>query len=131
MTKEETKFVFVYGTLKKGEGASRKLDTSEFIGEAVTEDPFLMFGPRSLSFPILVPDEAGRPVRGEVYRVTDPEVMASLDRYEGYPHFYTRDIFTVHSEGRTYEAWIYNIPGYSERNYIYAVKPGEDGLLCW
>jgi gamma-glutamylcyclotransferase (GGCT)/AIG2-like uncharacterized protein YtfP len=94
--------VAVYGTLKEGFGNHRLLTGIPHV-KAISSPLYSMI---SLGgFPALVPGV--NRVDVEIYEVT-PEVMARLDRLEGYPHMYTREIrsFTDHS-GVNHQAWVY------------------------
>ena len=78
--------LFVYGTLKQGQGRSVLLDGQTFLGEAQTEPHYrlLSCGP----FPCLVEAERedvagpGVSVEGELWEVDD-ECLARLDAVEG------------------------------------------------
>lgn len=93
--------VFVYGSLKRGFGNSHYLRGSAYRGEArTTAGGYRMV---SLgSFPAVVRAEDGEPVQGEVYEV-NAETFASLDRLEGHPGFYRREVVQT-SRGA---AWCY------------------------
>lgn len=96
-----TNLVAVYGSLKKGYGNHRLLDTSEFLGTTDTYGEWTMY---SLGgFPAIVP-EGNTQICIEVYRV-DRETMADLDMLEGYPSFYDRRIIDT----KYGKAWIYFI----------------------
>jgi gamma-glutamylcyclotransferase (GGCT)/AIG2-like uncharacterized protein YtfP len=76
--------VFVYGTLRAGEindiaEAAARHDIAEptLLGEATVRGHLFDFG----TYPGLVPDEAGVPVRGEVYEIA-PDLIAVLDEIE-------------------------------------------------
>lgn len=82
--------VFVYGTLKRGYGNHRILERSDviFIGNAKTHGTFDMI---NSGFPVLVPNDNGLPVKGEVYDIGDnKEVLARLDSLEGEGVMYDR-----------------------------------------
>lgn len=74
------KRVIVYGTLKKGFSNHRLLQTSKFLGKALTKNKYKMT--RS-GIPFVNEDIPETQITGEVYEV-DPENMPSLDRLEGY-----------------------------------------------
>src|SRR5882672_7398994 len=80
--------VFVYGTLKSGYRANYKMDDGDYLGPGRTPPIFRMFG-KNAGFPMICQTDPGHEVLGEVYRVSD-QIMASLDQYEGVPHFYKR-----------------------------------------
>lgn len=113
--------VFVYGTLKQSYGNHRLLITSEALGNAVSEDNYLLTGGNGIPFAIQDPGNGeALPVRGEAYSVTDPQVMSNLDQLEGNGRFYTRSKrkFLLEGSKEPIEAWIYEIP--AESTYINA-----------
>jgi gamma-glutamylcyclotransferase (GGCT)/AIG2-like uncharacterized protein YtfP len=57
------------------------------------------------SYPGAVPDGAGA-VRGEVYRVTSPELWSALDSAEG-PQYHRGGVPVTLDDGRTARAFIY------------------------
>lgn len=76
--------VFVYGTLRAGEindisEAAARHDIAEptLIGTATVRGRLFDFG----AYPGLVLDEAGSPVRGDVYEIA-PDLVAVLDEIE-------------------------------------------------
>jgi len=86
--------LFVYGTLKRGHGNNRILQSSEYVTDAVTREPFVLL---RTGFPVMMREPnigfATRhwlPVQGEVWNIRHPEVWARLDGLEGVPHMYTR-----------------------------------------
>jgi gamma-glutamylcyclotransferase (GGCT)/AIG2-like uncharacterized protein YtfP len=117
MINEEGKvLVAVYGTLRKGEGNHRLLETSRYIGRGVTKEKGVMYG-KGRGFPILrIPaiegEEGSAYIQVEVYEVT-PEVLRHLDLLEGYPQWYSRTPFKViMREKGEVEAFIYHQPAY-------------------
>jgi gamma-glutamylcyclotransferase (GGCT)/AIG2-like uncharacterized protein YtfP len=87
--------VFVYGTLRRGEGNHRLLLGARFVGEACTVQGFAMYNLGA--FPGLVRASAGS-VAGEVYDV-DAATLAALDRLEGVPTFYRRERIELEGVG--------------------------------
>ena len=108
--------LIVYGTLKKGFHANNLLGDSKYLGSFREELPYQMFDLGS--FPALVASETTAPISFEMYKV-DKKTMETLDRYEGYPNLYTKDIVLVHGM----EATIYVMKDNVFRNK----KPMEDG----
>ena len=96
--------VAVYGSLKKGFGNHRRLETSKFVGMAMIPGTLYSLG----AFPAITL-EGNTDVHVELYEVDDP-TLESLDRLEGHPSFYTRTEVT-------------GFKGYDGRAYIYAMKP--------
>lgn len=114
-----SKKVFVYGTLKKGEGNyHRLLSSSEYIGPNVTKEKYIL---GDVGVPYLFSKEAGlhhfdedhrywKQVAGDVFTVNE-ETFAALDRLEGYPVHYNRmEIELVDGQ----QAWVY----YQEEPYM-------------
>ena len=91
-------FVFVYGTLKRGEKNHHWLEGASFQGKAELNGVLLHdLGP----FPMAVVGE-GTAI-GEVYAVGDSG-LARLDELEGYPRLYDRQVLSL-CDGR--RAWVY------------------------
>lgn len=106
--------VFVYGSLMQGYGNHGLLTESSttFKGRASVEE----FALHSLgSFPAAVPCAGnGSVIHGEVYLVSD-STLARLDRLEGHPTFYERQVVTL--QGLDTEVFMY-------------VYQGEPNALC-
>lgn len=92
-------FVFVYGSLKKGKSNHSVLtDRAQFMRPATIQGAVMVdLG----SFPAII--KGTGEVTGEVYSIT-PEIMARLDRLEGHPRFYKREIIDI---GEGQQAWTY------------------------
>jgi len=79
---EKDHFVFVYGTLKRGQSNHGWLCKSYFVKEARTAKKYLLYdlGP----YPCLVaaPHGKGKHINGELYQVTE-SVLRGLDTLEG------------------------------------------------
>lgn len=99
-------FLFVYGTLRRGERAdltrSREVD---FICEDLINGEIYNLG----SFPgaKAVPEhfDPGKPaIKGDVFQIRDTSITTVLDAYEGYPDFYNR----IQTESATgLHVWVY------------------------
>jgi gamma-glutamylcyclotransferase (GGCT)/AIG2-like uncharacterized protein YtfP len=101
--------LFAYGTLMRGyplhavlAGGATLLTTGSVPGRllALRGYPGLIAG-------------AGR-VRGEIYRLDDPELLPVLDREEGYNFVRRRGIATL-AGGRRARVWLYRYRGPRER----------------
>lgn len=79
-----SKYVSVYGTLRRGERANYMLDKCEFIDESIESLPFEMVNLGS--FPALMTSEELNNLTIETYKLPDDSknVEERLDMYEGY-----------------------------------------------
>jgi gamma-glutamylcyclotransferase (GGCT)/AIG2-like uncharacterized protein YtfP len=83
-----TSYLYVYGSLKRGQPAHHRLADQELIQPARTLPRYRLYdrGP----YPYLVHDpEHGVAVHGEIWKV-DAATLAHLDQYEGVPTEYLR-----------------------------------------
>lgn len=94
-----TSLVFVYGTLRRDEVNHHLLESARYRGKHITEPCYKMVDLGA--YPGVVKRGRTR-IQGEVYEVSQEE-MATLDRLEGYPTDYTRELIPT-PWGR---AWIY------------------------
>ena len=85
------KYLFVYGTLKKGFRANFLLENEVFISNAKTIDKFCMISSELGSYPILYNNVSnlGKKVYGEIYSVSCDK-FEELDSYEDVPNLYKR-----------------------------------------
>lgn len=97
--------LFVYGTLKRGYGNNRLLQNATFIGEAITNKPYLLF---NCGFPKAVPSEEGLPIIGEVFEVDEAQ-LARCDSLEGHPDWYVRREINANINGREETVMIYEM----------------------
>jgi gamma-glutamylcyclotransferase (GGCT)/AIG2-like uncharacterized protein YtfP len=97
--------VFVYGSLRRGQGNNWLLRSAHFAGNAKVSGKLYNLG----GFPGLRLDDAEGDVVGEVWMVDDA-TLAALDRLEGVGcGFYERRKWRVRIEGRLTSAWLYEI----------------------
>jgi gamma-glutamylcyclotransferase (GGCT)/AIG2-like uncharacterized protein YtfP len=74
-------FLFVYGTLRRGEARHALLDGMRFSGTGTIDAALVDLG----EYPGLVPGE-GR-VAGELFAIDDPSCLRRIDEYEGFHGF--------------------------------------------
>lgn len=93
--------VFVYGTLRMGEGNHRLM-----VGRAkfLTETTMPGLKMYNLGYCPGVKEEGNGKIVGELFEVTDETLPASLDRLEGYPRLYDRKKIMTEAG---FEAWVY------------------------
>ncbi len=99
--------IFVYGTLKRGKFFHDEYlgnDKSNFLGPAKASTDFSLYID---ALPHLVREKTDKPVHGELYEV-DEQVLGELDKLEGHPSYYRREIIEVFDDRneRTL-AWAY------------------------
>ena len=101
--------LFVYGTLMRGYGLHPLLArAATYVGEGRVRGRLLDLGP----YPGLV--EGRISVRGEVYRLRDPQLLPAIDREEGYNFERRRTTVTLDEGGRA-RAWVYRYRGPQRR----------------
>lgn len=106
--------VFVYGSLLSGLGNHPLIESSHFLGKAISPKEFSMI---DLGwFPGIIPAIEGNAVEivGEVYEVDD-STLQRLDRLEGYrPERPTSGLYnktTIETEFGPAVAYVYNFGG--------------------
>lgn len=100
-------YLFVYGTLKQGRSNSCYLEDSEFLGDYFTDNNYSLV---VSGLPFLV-KRKGKGVKGELYKINS-DTLRAIDRLEGHPSFYKRELITVKSfeDGTEIEAYTYIHP---------------------
>jgi gamma-glutamylcyclotransferase (GGCT)/AIG2-like uncharacterized protein YtfP len=127
------KFVFVYGTLKRGHYGDYMFKTSEYVGEAYTLDKFDMTH-KDHGFPRTKKNEKGSHIVGQVFKVTEQSILDSLDTYEGYPSFYDRIVTPVKFKDGEIDAEMYLSSGSAEMfnyNDVKLCQPDEENKVRW
>jgi gamma-glutamylaminecyclotransferase len=93
--------LFVYGTLKRGGASAERMRGATFEGSVATAAGYALYDLGE--YPALVEGGDGV-VEGEVYLVT-ADHLAELDRYEGYPELYRRELVPL-TDGSRAEAYL-------------------------
>ena len=110
---------YAYGSnLNLGQMEYRCPD-AEVMGTAQLEEHELFFHKVASVRP-----ESNSIVMGGLFNVSKDD-LASLDRYEGYPHLYRREVLPVRCEGRVYQAIVYIMNGDLEE-----VPPSDSYYDC-
>lgn len=108
--------VFVYGTLLAGFGNHRAyMQTAKLVDKATVPGKMYSLG----GYPC-VSVHGNNTVHGEVYDI-DEETLKHLDRLEGHPRFYQREIV----ETSIGPAWIYLINNAEQQGYNNVVASGN------
>ena len=126
--------VFVYGTLRKELGNHYLLQDSVFLGNAITNETYVMLESslgRSIPY-VVKPNKITKDittfVQGEVYEVDDL-TLAHLDRLEGHPGWYKREYVDVFISGddKPIKAMMYMMPWseFEQRNVLYVNSGGD------
>lgn len=95
-------YIFVYGTLKDGCRNDYLLKDSKKIGNAITVDKFGLFED---NFPYLIKKPIFN-IKGEIYFI-DNKKLEELDRFEGAPEYYERDLINVFLGEKVIQAFTY------------------------
>mgnify|MGYP005826791853 FL=1 len=101
----ENKFLFVYGTLKRGFGNNRIISHTEFVGSAISLDRFDVSG---WGFPCAYLNPEGKLLQGEIFKLSEHDFI-STDGLEGNGFLYQREIREFNCNGKILRAWIYII----------------------
>lgn len=123
----------VYGTLKYGHGNWRwTLQESEYVGPNVTQGKYVL---GDIGYPYmfkdtenLVPNELLKPVVVDVFKVSDDRTASALDRLEGHPHHYTRELIQT-VDGLT--CWTYINHDLSDLHRCYRCDVTENDEWVW
>lgn len=122
------KKITVYGSLLEGLGNWKwHLDNPEStkLGEHILEDNVVMISLGGFPGLIVTPEQTSK-ILVETYEVTD-RVFRSVERLEGYPHFYDRrKIDTPYGDSEIYV--LADSRDYSTSNLV---PQGEDGVVNW
>ena len=129
-TETATVDVFVYGTLKQAYGNFQVVSDQFVSGATGTVSGYKLIDLGS--FPGAVAKD-GATTRGELLTLSHPRLaLRRLDRLEGVPTLYTREVVTVAlDDGTEREAFMYVMaskdPGWSRGD----VEPNADGECDW
>lgn len=120
----KNKFYFAYGSNLNKKQMSYRCPQAEALGKAYLDDYKLTFKYRNPSSGVAtIEPEKGECVPGGLWKITS-SCLQALDRYEGYPILYDRDIFEVKlPEGKTVECFSYFMIG-----DLVSVGPSESYL---
>ncbi len=88
---EQTKLVFVYGSLRRGFGLSPVLSSSEFVADVRTKPKYTMYSVGA--FPCITKG-GNTGIVGEIYKVDLP-TLRRLDMIEGVPQLYKKSMIEV------------------------------------
>jgi gamma-glutamylaminecyclotransferase len=103
--------LFVYGSLRKTLQNNNVLFSSIFCGDYITCDKFYMIGTKSKSYPYVCREQIHNSItltyiHGELYYINN-NILLELDRMEGHPTEYKRDLITIHKDGEEKIAYMY------------------------
>jgi gamma-glutamylcyclotransferase (GGCT)/AIG2-like uncharacterized protein YtfP len=100
--------LFVYGTLRRGSpNTFAKLleANSRFLGNARMRGRLHQFS----NYPgVVLSDQPGEFVQGELLELQDPRILVVLDEYEGF-EFQRVPVTVSLDDGQELEAWVYTL----------------------
>ena len=104
--------LFVYGSLRRGFPNHYMLEDSVYIGDFITTDKYIMIGTISKAFPYIIKDcvvDGTMPTQivGELYDVYGSNTINMIDKLEGHPHIYNRQLISVTNNIDVFESYIY------------------------
>ena len=120
MNKFQPKYLFVYGTLKRGfsnDYAQVLHNNSTFIGEASVKGRLYFLD----NYPGLILDESGYEIFGEVFRVDSnvAEVLELMDEYEGVDEgYYIKKSVTVRINNEFLDCLTYETCHFSDKEIL-------------
>lgn len=116
-------YMFAYGMNTNVDGMAQRCPKAISLGYAkLLEHKFRFAGPAD------VIQHPGSMVHGVLWDITD-DCLKSLDRLEGFPHFYNREVRKVEHWGEEIDALVYFMqPGHTEsapsRGYYKCLQEG-------
>lgn len=128
--------LFVYGTLRKGYWNNRRLTGANFLGQAITLKPYILWNG---GFPIAthnqrVADLKGvkmLPVAGELYEVDETHIR-SCDQLEGHPDWYNRTLIQcVTIDNTHHDTFIYEMNSHVGREVCDTLQLDIDKYYRW
>lgn len=117
MNDQNSQFLFVYGTLKKGQSAHQLLEPrARFVCSGLMRGRLYDLGPYPVAQKASGP---GQEFAGELYELNDPSALLdALDRYEGAGEhaagergYFRSRADVLGCDRRTYRAWVYLYAG--------------------
>ena len=100
------KYLFSYGSMKKGFRYHDRLRLDKLIGSAITKDKYLMHPAESFNYPYLLEDIKEWQIHGELYELTKSNIK-DIDTFEGSPHYYYRKEVEIIYKNKVYDSFIY------------------------
>jgi len=119
------KYLFVYGSLKKGFDNHSILKKAKYISKAKTIDKFVMYKEENRNYPYIVKNDIiGQSIEGEVYHITHKDVLQKIDEFENAPRYFRHENISIKTRSKIIEATTYIL---SNSKSPLNQKP----LKCW
>lgn len=111
--------VAAYGTLRKGYSNSRLVDkpTTKHIGTGTTVNKYQMIA-SGIPFVNKTPDTN---ITVDIWEIDEEKDLPSVDRLEGHPEWYKRELIDVKVDDTIYKAWLY----FCDRGHGKIVESGD------
>lgn len=109
---------------------ARRCPTATVVGSAMIQDYELVFRGSMSGYYASIEKCEGAVVPVLVWDIRKSDEYA-LDRYEGYPNFYKKEMMNVNVNGKDFNAMVYALPSHHEIgepswNYINTILQGYD-----
>ena len=122
------RYYVAYGSNINVAQMERRCPTAEIVGTGWIDDHYLTFGGRTESAVATVKPRKGSKVPVLVWTVEERDER-SLDRYEGFPHFYRKEMVPVRmDDGRNLDCMVYllnpKISGIPSEFYVDIIREG-------
>ena len=93
------KYLFIYGSLKRGFSLSFLLKGAEFVSEGYIKGPYKLFFHEG-GYPCLISGGFKKSqIKGEIFLIKSQTMMQEIDRVEGHPFEYKREKVPLYSYG--------------------------------
>lgn len=103
------RFVFVYGSLKKGFSNHHIIEKAKFHGKVQTLKKYAMFKEKNANYPYMlnISNNKYHHIIGELYMITDAKLLLEIDKFEDAPEYYERKVIDVIYKDKNIKAFAY------------------------
>jgi len=94
---DETKLIFVYGSLKQGFSNHHIIEKATYQGRAQTKKRYGMFQEENANYPYLINKCSPKyhHIEGELYEIQSDDILKQIDKFEDAPEYYQRETIDI------------------------------------